>query len=93
MSGQQTGAGHIAKADLHDGRFGRKGRKGKEKKKTWFAIREVHHRIVPCSCNPYSLILKASGNLGAKPLEITLHSGLRFLAAPRIPDTDIVLLE
>lgn len=53
MVGQQTGAGHIAKADLHDGRFRRKGRKGKEKKrKTWFAIREVHHRIVPYSCNP-----------------------------------------
>ncbi|PUU74394.1 hypothetical protein B9Z19DRAFT_454665 [Tuber borchii] len=51
MVGRQTGAGHIAKADLHDGRFGRKGRKGKEKKKkTWFAIREVHHRIVPYSC-------------------------------------------
>jgi len=74
----------------------RKEKEKREEKKTWFAIREVHHhRIVPYLLT-HSPFPKASGNLGAKPLEITLHSGLLFLAAQGRPDnwySSIVLLE
>jgi hypothetical protein len=75
---RQTGAGHIAKADLHDSSFGR--REGKKKKKR---KRKEEENVVRDTGSappyrtvlvlvPYSPVPKASRNLGAKPLEITL---------------------